>query len=579
MKEKKHKRLHTRRLSIGVKLQILINLTFIIVLTAIIFITYTSISRYLINECQQNCSNIAAIAAKHVDGDVLDSIQDGDEGSDDYNAVVEELRTVLVNEDIEYIYTMREHNGRLAFVVDADTEDPAGVNEDYDEINGAPKEALAGNISCDKEMTSDEWGNSYTSYAPIYNSAKEVAGIVGVDCSATTIINEKKDLLFTLLSASVLGLLISIILSWVIAHSVVKNMKQLNNKICEIAYSDGDLSQEISIHSGDELELIGNNFNALLKKIRDLVSVVKTSSDNVNNSALSISSNVSSATEHVGSIADNLNNLVAASEEINSSMLEITESISSVNDDVNNIYAETDNGKSLANTIQKRAGYVKNNTISSCEKAKKQIDNFASLLSGRLEDAKKVEEITSLTEDILNIAKQTNLLSLNASIEAARAGENGKGFAVVSDEIGNLADNSAKVANSIKVLSTLLTDIVNSLAEYSSNMIQFMSETILPDYDAVTALGESYYNDADSILSMMDNVFNKTASLEQTIKSINETTMSIAKATEDNSDSLSSVALLTEELESELGNSSNAASNNTELVNKVITVVSSYKID
>ena len=84
-----------------------------------------------------------------------------------------------------------------------------------------------------------------------------------------------------------------------------------------------------------------------------------------------------------------------------------------------------------------------------------------------IENSKEAAQIQSLTENILQIASQTNLLSLNASIEAARAGEAGKGFSVVAAQISELAESSRTIAKNIQEISTLVTESVTGLSSDS----------------------------------------------------------------------------------------------------------------
>ena len=85
-------------------------------------------------------------------------------------------------------------------------------------------------------------------------------------------------------------------------------------------------------------------------------------------------------------------------------------------------------------------------------------------LGKAIEDSHSVGQVTSLTDEILNISSQTNLLALNASIEAARAGEAGKGFAVVADEVGKLASVSDEINTAIKDTMTDMADLVEKIS-------------------------------------------------------------------------------------------------------------------
>ena len=140
----------------------------------------------LLEQCKNNARNSAKIAAERIDGDILGQIKAGDEKTENYKEILSQLQDFLCGDDIKYIYTMRMNGDRLEFIVDADTEEGAAIGEEY-EIYDEIAEAFDGNATVDSEMTSDEWGDFYSAFAPVYNSSGEIAGIVGVDCSATDI--------------------------------------------------------------------------------------------------------------------------------------------------------------------------------------------------------------------------------------------------------------------------------------------------------------------------------------------------------------------------------------------------------
>lgn len=101
----------------------------------------------------------------------------------------------------------------------------------------------------------------------------------------------------------------------------------------------------------------------------------------------------------------------------------------------------------------------------------------------KIEKSKAVEQIDSLTQEIIGITEQTQLLALNASIEAARAGEAGKGFAVVAQEINKLAEDSEETANQINSVSQLVITAVNELAAEAGKMADFVEQVAMKGYD------------------------------------------------------------------------------------------------
>ncbi len=99
----------------------------------------------------------------------------------------------------------------LEFIVDADTEEGAAIGEAY-EIYDEIAEAFDGNVTVDSEMTSDEWGDFYSAFAPVYNSAGDIVGIVGVDCSVTEIRLQQSALIRKFMFIELAGLAIAVVL-------------------------------------------------------------------------------------------------------------------------------------------------------------------------------------------------------------------------------------------------------------------------------------------------------------------------------------------------------------------------------
>ncbi len=132
-------------------------------------------------------------------------------------------------------------------------------------------------------------------------------------------------------------------------------------------------------------------------------------------------------------------------------------------------------GNILTKDIQSRSLNYKTEIENEKTNAVAIINEIKNTLEQSIENSKEAAQIQSLTENILQIASQTNLLSLNASIEAARAGEAGKGFSVVAAQISELAESSRTIAKNIQEISTLVTESVTGLSSDSKKLLEFVN--------------------------------------------------------------------------------------------------------
>jgi len=176
------------------------------------------------------------------------------------------------------------------------------------------------------------------------------------------------------------------------------------------------------------------------------------------------------------------------------------------------------------------------------ESTNQMIAEISEQLGSAIENSKTVNQINSLTDDILSISGQTNLLALNASIEAARAGEAGRGFAVVADEIRVLADSSRETANSIQVISTTVTAAVEELAKSAKTMIDYINANILNDYDNFETIAGQYHKDADNMSSMLLKFKTDAEGLKQVMDEMVVGINGISNAIEESSKGASAAA-------------------------------------
>ncbi len=191
-------------------------------------------------------------------------------------------------------------------------------------------------------------------------------------------------------------------------------------------------------------------------------------------------------------------------------------------------------GSESSSDISKRAENLMKSSERSIIEAENIYDNVKVELEKAIEGTKSVNKISELTEGILSITSQTNLLALNAAIEAARAGEAGKGFAVVADEVRKLAEESATTAGNIQNVVGAVESSVKKLIDSSVSMLNFVENTVTKEYKNMTDVANKYNNDAENVNEFMMDFSaiaeELNASIEGIVKAINETALTVSNS-------------------------------------------------
>ena len=176
-----------------------------------------------------------------------------------------------------------------------------------------------------------------------------------------------------------------------------------------------------------------------------------------------------------------------------------------------------------------------------------------------------------------SIASQTNLLALNASIEAARAGEAGKGFAVVADEIRTLAENSTATANNIQSISDLVTQAVRKLSASAEELLSFVDEKVMKDYDNFVSVVDQYKEDAESVNQIIAQVSANTNEIEHTVQGMNSGLNDISVGVDESAQGIVQAAESTSDLVTALEGIREETDKNHEVSVEFEKVVSNFK--
>ncbi|MGN1156410.1 MAG: methyl-accepting chemotaxis protein, partial [Agathobacter sp.] len=462
-----------RKMSIRWKLILPVGVVIFIVCTLLSLFSAKNVEAQMLFMAKKQAQSVAEMTAISMDASKLASIKPGDENTEAYLSQKDVMITMQKRSGIKYIYTLYTDGETVYYGIDADTSEyscPIGLEfeVEYDVL----KSAFDGEIYVEPEIGVVAGEALITVYAPIFDENHQVVALLGSDYDATDILAEINDTIYKTVALSAIGIVVSLVLVFLSVQNIMRGLNSVNGKIYDLVNNKGDLTQKLDINSGDELELMAHNINDMLEYIREIMVHIAGNSSQLNGSAKHVASNLAATQMSISDVSATMQEMSAGMEETSAALTEINDSIVDIVEEIQVVNERAEHGRTSSDDIMNKAAAIYQNAIAEQEEAKHLADALAEAVNDKIEKSKAVETISQLTDNIISITSQTNLLSLNASIEAARAGEAGRGFAVVADEIGKLATNSAQAAAQIQVVSAEVIEAVNELAKEAEKMLK-----------------------------------------------------------------------------------------------------------
>lgn len=573
------KRKKTRKM--GIRNKIILPTTALIVLLCLVMgvNSYKRTEDGLIAMGVEEARMAAVISTKVIDVEKLSVLMPGSEDSAEYAEVLAAMAGVRDDCGIRFLYTLYTDGSQVYYGIDTDTSQSHNefgqvFEVSYQELRGV----FQGEEYVQDYIDSTEDGELISAYMPVKDSNGSVVGIVGCDYDASGVVERLDAIRKQTLGITVICLICALAIINIIVGKIVKSLHKVDGKIYELVNNEGDLTQTLDIHTGDEMELISENVNALLGYIRNIMIHISDNSDQINNSSRVMADNLSEAEESISDVSATMEEMSAAMEESSASLDQVNDSIRTAFDSIEEIYRQAEEGRSSSNEIMNNASEVYQSAVENRRSAGVQAADMAAEVQNKIEKSKEVEQIRDLTKNIISITEETTLLALNASIEAARAGESGRGFAVVADQIGKLATNSAGAATEIQKVTAEVIAAVDDLAAEAEVMISFMNETAMGGYEKLLKTSENYQSDVGSMNEMMRKFAEKSEELQRSMDLIRGSVESIKTAVNESAMGISSVSATVADLTQSVGDIDRQADSNLGVAGLLKSEVNKFKL-
>ncbi|MEK5468076.1 methyl-accepting chemotaxis protein [Paenibacillus sp. FSL R7-0210] len=383
---------------------------------------------------------------------------------------------------------------------------------------------------------------SYVSYSPAVANQWSVALIVPQKHAELEL--KRFELIFFL--SIMVSIAVLSVLLYLVSGSILKQFPLLTAAFGQA--KAGDLSVRARVTAGGEIGVLAEGFNDMIASQQSLIQEILHSSQSISGAVENTEQNVFVLDGSITDISGVTEELSAGLQQTAASMEEMNASTTQIEAAIHGIARKAQEGAEAAGEINVRAERLKERAWESRTQADTVYGLSEEKLRTAIEQSGSISQISALTGAILEIAAQTNLLSLNASIEAARAGEAGRGFAVVAEEIRKLADNSRETVTEIQGVTGAVVQAVSNLVEAAESMLGFMDSQVKTDYDAMQETGERYSEDARYIEELVTDFSATSEELLASIQSMLTVISETGSATNEGAEGAGAIAAGAEQI-------------------------------
>lgn len=375
--------------------------------------------------------------------------------------------------------------------------------------------------------------------------------IVGVSVPGSEVFKSLNILIYIIISVILIGVLISILIALYIGKRISKPIEECSKHMNILA--EGDLTQQISdkyLKMNDEIGLLVRSTKSMQEGIKELIKNVENEANICEEAVENVKNNINELNINIEDVSAGTEELSASMEETAASAEEMDATAQEIQKSAEILASSSENGATKVLEIKERAINIKENVNSAQKKAADILLITKQELEKAINNSKVVDQISVLSEAIMQITEQTNLLALNANIEAARAGEAGRGFSVVADEIRKLAEQSKNTVIGIQNITVKVIESVSELSNSSSKLLYFVANDVQNDYNTLLDVAEKYSEDAKFVDSLVTEFSSTSEVLLDTMQDVLQTIEGVSQAAAEGASGTADIAQKATEINS-----------------------------
>ncbi|AQS11425.1 methyl-accepting chemotaxis protein 4 [Clostridium saccharobutylicum] len=382
----------------------------------------------------------------------------------------------------------------------------------------------------------------------------------------------------TIISISIIAIAIiaAIILGTVISIVISRRLKDILE--FSEAMGEGNLTATINIDSKDEIGNVAKALNKSKENIKILISEImngasdmSATSEELSATVEEVSSKMEVVNQSVEQISKGVQDLSATTEEVSASTEEISAS-------TNELANRANDSEVSVNEIKERAVDIKVKASKNIEEGTVIYDQNRSNILKAIEKVKVVEDVKIMADSIGSIAQQTNLLALNAAIEAARAGEQGRGFAVVADEVRKLSEQASQAVLDIQSMVGEVQAAVGQLSQSGQDVLKFIENNVKPSYEFLQSTGAQYEKDAEFMNNITEEISSSSKQMNGVIEQISEAIQNVSATAEESATSTEEITNSVNEVTFAINDVAKSAQSQAELAQKLTDMVQNFKL-